>query len=300
MEISYYVRDGHGSTRALTDTNGNTADTYDYDAFGNLIHSSTTLSSPAPNEFLFAGEQYDTETGHYYNRARYLNTSTGRFLTVDTYEGDPQSPLALHKYLYTAADPVDKVDPNGNQFEIDVAIASSIQSTLAGIQGNVGLAVLEQFQHGGNSGLIALALNSAVSTFFIGAAIVGDLAEKLPLRFTQETASFYFSDDIDALFKGETIASLAQKLRENEIAPPGVPVRYIVRNGVRLIVDTRSSLALLRANIPESQWLLQDVSGNPDVEVDITRRLIDNGLPNEGTEYVRITGFGQAASKIGE
>lgn len=236
----------------------------------------------------------------YYNRARYLNTSTGRFLTVDTYDGDPQSPLALHKYLYTAADPVDKVDPNGNQFEIDVAIASSIQSTLAGIQGNVGLAVLEQFQHGGNSGLIALALNSAVSTFFIGAAIVGDLAEKLPLRFTQETASFYFSDDIDALFKGETIASLAQKLRENEIAPPGVPVRYIVRNGVRLIVDTRSSLALLRANIPESQWLLQDVSGNPDVEVDITRRLIDNGLPNEGTEYVRITGFGQAASKIGE
>lgn len=70
VEISYYVRDGHGSTRALTDPNGNITDTYDYDAFGNLIHSATTLSSPTPNEFLFAGEQYDTETGHYYNRAR--------------------------------------------------------------------------------------------------------------------------------------------------------------------------------------------------------------------------------------
>jgi hypothetical protein len=50
-QISYYLYDGHGSTRALTDTSGNVTDTYDYDAFGNEIHSTGTT----PNEFLFAG-----------------------------------------------------------------------------------------------------------------------------------------------------------------------------------------------------------------------------------------------------
>jgi|SRR5579872_572165 len=56
--------------------------TYDYDAFGNLIHSSTTLASPTPNNYLFAGEQFDPDLNLYYNRARYLNVSTGRFWSM--------------------------------------------------------------------------------------------------------------------------------------------------------------------------------------------------------------------------
>ena len=43
---SYYTYDGHGSTRALTDPNGEVTDTYDYDAFGNLIHSTATGIPP--------------------------------------------------------------------------------------------------------------------------------------------------------------------------------------------------------------------------------------------------------------
>ena len=49
--------------------------TYDYDAFGNLIHS----TGSTPNNYLFAGEQFDPDLNLYYNRARYLNTTTGRF-----------------------------------------------------------------------------------------------------------------------------------------------------------------------------------------------------------------------------
>jgi RHS repeat-associated protein len=108
-QTSYYVHDGHGSTRALTDTSGNVTDTYDYDAFGNEIHSTGTT----PNEFLFAGEQYDSDLHLYYNRARYLNVSTGRFWTMDTYEGNDEDPLSLHKYFYTEGDPVDNTDPCG-------------------------------------------------------------------------------------------------------------------------------------------------------------------------------------------
>jgi hypothetical protein len=46
-------------------------------------------------------------------RAHYLNPLTGRFWTMDTYEGSQSDPLSLHKYLYCHDNPVDMVDPSG-------------------------------------------------------------------------------------------------------------------------------------------------------------------------------------------
>jgi RHS repeat-associated protein len=125
-QISYYVYDGHGSTRALTDPSGNVTDTYDYDAFGNEIHSTGTT----PNEFLFAGEQYDSDLHLYYNRARYLNTSTGRFWTMDSFDGDAQSPISLHKYLYAGADTINLRDPSGNDDLPDILGALAVASVI--------------------------------------------------------------------------------------------------------------------------------------------------------------------------
>ena len=48
---SYYVFDGHGSVRALTNAAGAVSDTYDYDAFGILLHSTGTT----PNVYLWRG-----------------------------------------------------------------------------------------------------------------------------------------------------------------------------------------------------------------------------------------------------
>jgi RHS repeat-associated protein len=90
-----YVFDGHGSVRALTNAAGAVTDTYDYDAFGNLLHSTGTT----PNNYLFAGEQFDPNLNLYYNRARYLSTNTGRFWTMDDDEGNGYEPASLHKYL---------------------------------------------------------------------------------------------------------------------------------------------------------------------------------------------------------
>jgi len=98
-------------------------DTYDYDAFGNLTHS----TGSTPNNYLFTGEQYDPDLGLYYNRARYLNTSTGRFWSMDTSEGDEEDPDTLHKYGYTANDPLDRSDRSGNDFDLgSLAIAVAI------------------------------------------------------------------------------------------------------------------------------------------------------------------------------
>jgi len=129
-QISYYVYDGHGSVRALTSTTGAVTDTYDYDAFGNLIHSTGTT----PNNYLFAGEQFDPDLGLYFNRSRYLNVSTGRFWTADTFEGDDWEPASLHKYLYAGNNPVDRVDPSGNDFDLtSLSIGAGISGTIDAI-----------------------------------------------------------------------------------------------------------------------------------------------------------------------
>jgi len=47
-------------------------------------------------------------------QARYLNTSTGRFQTMDTFAGSNEDPLSLHKYLYCRGDPVNNIDQSGH------------------------------------------------------------------------------------------------------------------------------------------------------------------------------------------
>jgi len=84
-------------------------DTYDYDAFGNPI--SRTCSTP--NLYLFTGEQYDPDLGLYFLRARYQNTQTGRFWSMDEFEGRSRDPQSLHKYLYCTDDPINHTDPTG-------------------------------------------------------------------------------------------------------------------------------------------------------------------------------------------
>jgi RHS repeat-associated protein len=59
-------------------------DTHEYDAYGN----SFTVSGSTPNEMMYRDEQYDSDLGLYYLRARYYNPNTGRFMSRDPYDGD--------------------------------------------------------------------------------------------------------------------------------------------------------------------------------------------------------------------
>jgi RHS repeat-associated protein len=301
-QISYYVYDGHGSVRALTSTTGVVTDTYDYDAFGNLIHQ----TGSTPNNYLFAGEQFDPDLGLYYNRARYLNTNTGRFWSMDSYEGDSASPISLHKYLYTGDEPVDRSDPTGRDFGLaDAAIAGAIANTINAIEANVGTSVLQGLQceqegtckSGTTGALFDLAFTAVAATVVIEAfAVAGKVVERLPLRFSQIEASVRFQKG--GPFEFQTIGAIAAKLRSGFISPSALPVQYIVRGGTRLIVNTRSSLALMRAGVPESAWVLIDMTGDLEVESAITKRLAYNGLTDGGTDVLRITGLGQTASNL--
>jgi RHS repeat-associated protein len=107
---NFFGYDGHGSTRFLTALNGNITDTYVYDTYGTLI----TSTGNTANNYLYGGEQWDPDSGSYYLRARTYNPGTGRFFTADSFEGNNEDPLSLHKYLYVADNPVNNTDPSGN------------------------------------------------------------------------------------------------------------------------------------------------------------------------------------------
>jgi RHS repeat-associated protein len=158
LTTSFYGYDGHGSVRFLTNSAGAVTDSYDYDAFGNLINS----SGSTPNNYLFAGEQYDPALSLYYNRARYLNTSTGRFWSTDTYEGKDKEPPSLQRYSYASGDPVDRSDPNGLQDFVSELGAESIATELNNMTSIQGQAIMDQIKYGGNAGLKSLFITGTI------------------------------------------------------------------------------------------------------------------------------------------
>jgi RHS repeat-associated protein len=133
----YFITDGHGSTRMLVDNNDGVQNAFAYDAYGSLIASNTT----AQTAYLYGGQQWDSDLGIYYNRARYLNQNTGRFWTMDTSEGDQEDPKSLHLYNYGEGNPVDNVDPSGHDaFDLGgMSFDSNTPNLEAGILSAVGL-----------------------------------------------------------------------------------------------------------------------------------------------------------------
>jgi RHS repeat-associated protein len=132
--ISYYGSDGHGSTRFLTDVNGIVTDSYTFDAYGLLLSST---GQGTTNNYLYCGQQFDSDLGFYYLRARYYKPDSGRFWTMDTSEGDTDDPLSLHKYLYCQGSPVNRIDPKGlADFALRIIYAGVDTGTSFGVLGD--------------------------------------------------------------------------------------------------------------------------------------------------------------------
>ncbi|HEY9059584.1 MAG TPA: kelch repeat-containing protein [Pseudobacteroides sp.] len=122
----YYMYNGHGDVTALTDSAGNVAISYYYDAFGNILDRMVSSGyTNFTNSITYAGYQYDSEsetkdssgktkTGMYYLNSRMYDPVTARFLQEDTYSGDINDPLSLNLYTYCHNDPLMYTDPTGH------------------------------------------------------------------------------------------------------------------------------------------------------------------------------------------
>ena len=127
--VSVYLYDGHGSVVGLANESGVVTDTYAYDAFGNLLKSTGSTK----NCYRYCGEQFDETTGLYYLRARYMDTSTGRFISQDSYAGSISDPVSLHKYLYANSNPVTYSDPSGYMSMAGLAVRGAVIGALSGL-----------------------------------------------------------------------------------------------------------------------------------------------------------------------
>ncbi|MCB0891310.1 MAG: RHS repeat-associated core domain-containing protein, partial [Propionibacteriaceae bacterium] len=105
-------------------------------------------------------------------------------------------------------------------------------------------------------------------------------------KFAQSSFREAFSTgkDTPALFRGRTIDDVADDLRSGVASPGDVPIDVIVRDGNTLILNTRSSQALIRAGVPRSAWNVVDRTGQAAYEARLTGQLTHNGLTSAGTD----------------
>jgi RHS repeat-associated protein len=78
---------------------------YTYDSFGNTTNSSGNVTNP----FRYTGRDFDSKTSLYYYRARYYDTTSGRFISEDPM----QFGAGVDFYAYVANSPVNFTDPSG-------------------------------------------------------------------------------------------------------------------------------------------------------------------------------------------
>lgn len=103
-DYGWYHYNAHGDVVQLSDDSGVVTRDYDYDQYGNIIHSTSGMDN---NPYRYCGEYYDTETSFTYLRARYYDPKIGRFISED-----PVSD-GVNWYAYCGNDPVNKTDPSG-------------------------------------------------------------------------------------------------------------------------------------------------------------------------------------------
>ncbi len=186
---NFFAVDGLGSTRLLLNPAGGVVNAFAYDAYGTLIASN---SSPQ-TAYLHAGEQFDADLGCYYLRARYYKTDTGRFWTMDSFEGRSSDPLSLHKYRYAHTDPANNIDPSGNEALIGISLAGTLSQ---GLKGNYDAGVTTV----GNS------LKNAIIGVYSGASI----GQIIALNFLDNAGGVVFTKVIGSLSQLKKLPGVAK------------------------------------------------------------------------------------------
>jgi len=124
--VLYLHHDQQGSTRLLTETDGNVAGSASYNAYG-VPAALTGATSPLG----FDGQYTDADTGLQYLRSRYYDPATAQFLTRD-----PEAATTQMPYAFAKDDPIDNADATGADTEgLCVGASASIFHVHVGLGG---------------------------------------------------------------------------------------------------------------------------------------------------------------------
>ncbi len=103
----WFATEAPGSVTGLTAGTSALAASWKYDVWG--VPTTVTGNDNLPMQLRFAAREYDAETWLYYNRARYYNPETGRFISEDKIGLEGGSNL----YVYAENNPINATDPSG-------------------------------------------------------------------------------------------------------------------------------------------------------------------------------------------
>jgi RHS repeat-associated protein len=107
--MAYHLGDALGSVRQLVDASGSVTLARNFEPYGKVLNSAGTGGTTMS----FTGEMLDASTNLLYLRARYLSTQAGRFISHDTFVGDPNQPMSYNRWLYADGNPINFTDPSG-------------------------------------------------------------------------------------------------------------------------------------------------------------------------------------------
>jgi RHS repeat-associated protein len=151
---SYVTADHLGSTRLLTDVNGNPKKRFDYLPFGEELlagygsrttamgyNDSNSVALPDKQTIKFTSKERDSETGLDYFGARYMSSAQGRFSSPDPVTGTllhTVNPQRWNMYASAMNNPLSYVDPNGKDV-IYVNFTKEVSIPLLGDFGHAGI-----------------------------------------------------------------------------------------------------------------------------------------------------------------
>src|SRR5262249_22695743 len=104
--VAFYLTDRPGSVRDIENTSQVIQDNLNYDGFGNATESNSGVG----DRYKFTCREFDANTGLQFNRARYYDPKTGRWISED-----PSGLAAGDSNLYRYVDngPTNATDPSG-------------------------------------------------------------------------------------------------------------------------------------------------------------------------------------------
>jgi RHS repeat-associated protein len=115
--ITFFHNDVSGSPIAATDASGNLVWKESYTPYGMKILMPQEAEA---NRIGFAGKPYEADSQLSYMGARYYDSNTARFISVDPKPADPENVHGINRYAYANNNPYRFVDPDGHS-PIDVA-----------------------------------------------------------------------------------------------------------------------------------------------------------------------------------
>lgn len=310
---SYLHRDGLSSVRAITNAAGAKIEAALYKPFGE--QSEWVLpGNAAPETKGWIGERYDADAGLQYLNARYYDPELSLFLQPDWVEVT-KAGVGTNRFSYSFNDPVNLSDPNGNCLwdgcivEGAIAIGLGVllgdaavdaangpvvgDSPLGNPVGRANLALAEAAApHAGT--LENLAMTTPTALDDVAAGLVSGWAKisvygargstRAEIAYMQTTYDEVFSatgrkiHSETAGVKIRTIDDLADAIRSGQVAPEKIAVNYVERDGVRVVADTRTSIALERAGVDPAEWNWVNKTGDDVIEDNVNKALQRNDL----------------------